>query len=150
MMQEWLTCDSGIHHTLSIRGRHVVARPTCRTALAPMLQKRGPRILSHGWHVAHACLSCVSCGAQMRFKGGSSMEDVCLPCGSDVVQRFLTCGSCMVQVCLTHGSGVIQAWLTRDSCGSRIVEDTFPRGSGLAQPWLTGDAGVPQQWLPCG
>ena len=51
---------------------------------------------------------------------------------------------------LTHTEGVIQARLTHDLCGSDMVEDTFSRGSGMAEPRLPGDAGVPQQWLPCG
>ena len=136
MMKEWLTCDSEIHHTLSIRGRHVVARPTCRTALAPMLQKRGPRILSHGWHVAHACLSCVSCVAHLRFMCGSSIEHGCFPCASNVVQGVLTCGSGMVLLWLTHCSDVIQARLPHDLCGSQMLQETFTHDLGMANTWF--------------
>ncbi len=136
MMQEWLTCDSGIHHTLSIRGRHVVARPTCCSALAPMLQKRGPRILSHGWHVAHACLSCVLCVAHLTFMCGSSIEHGCFPCASNVVQGVLTCGSGMVLLWLTHCSDVIQAWLPHDLCGSQMLQETFTHDLGMANTWF--------------
>ena len=129
MTQAWPTRDSGIHHTLSMRGRHVVTRGTCPTAVAPTLLKRVPHILSHRWHVAHACLSFASCVDHLRFMCGSSIEHGYFPCASDVVQGCLTCGSAMVQLWLTHGSDVIQAWLTHDSgfhgtlsmCGRHVV-----------------------------
>ena len=125
MMQALQTRDSGIHLTLSMRGRHVVTRGTCHTRVAPTLLKRGPDILSHGWHVAHACLSCVSCVAHLRFMCGSSIERVCFPWASDVVQGCLTRGYSMVQLWLTHGSGVMQAWLTNDLCASQMRQETF-------------------------
>ena len=157
MMQTWLRCYSGIHRTLSMCGRNVVTRGTCHTGMAPTVLKRGAHILSHGWHVAHAGLSCVSCVAPLRFMCGSSIEHECFSCSSDVVQGCLTCRSGMVQLWLTHSSDVIQTWLTHDLCASQMLQETFTHDLCMAHTLckcssakLTRDAGMPQNWVTCG
>ena len=136
MTQAWLTHDSGIHRTLSTRGRHVFTPGTCRTGVAPSLLTCGPHILSHIWHVAQACLSCVSWVAHLRFMCGSSIQHGCFPCGPSAVQGCLTCASSTVLLWLTHGSDVIHAWLTHDLWGSQMLQETFTHDLGMAHTWF--------------
>ena len=136
MMQAWPTRDSGIHRTLSMSGRHVVTHGTCHTGVAPTLLNRGPHIITHVWHGAHACLSCVLCVAHLTFMCGSSIEHGCFPCASNVVQGVLTCGSGTVLLWLTHCSDVIQARLPHDLCGSQMLQETFTHDLGMANTWF--------------
>ena len=173
MMQEWLTCDSGIHHTLSVPGRRVSCMGYMLflggTHVTHSLLTNVFRLLRRGWHVAHPWPSHVSGVAPLWFMCGSNLEHVCFTHVSHVVQVCLTwfshgsavapkwfrCNSgvahprlmCMlhtVEECLSCDSGVAHTWC---KCGSDMAHMEFRRASEQGQVWLTRDSGVCHTWL---